>query len=68
MLSRDWSYYYNLLHEHYSQLEIDGYITEGEMEDCLDVIHDSTLGELQEECVKLELITVPSLSYADSYC
>jgi len=63
MLSQSWSYYYNLLHNYYSQLEINGYISEGEMEDCLDIIHDSTVGELQEDCVKLELIFVPSLSY-----
>ena len=64
MINQDWSYYYNLLHNYYSQLEIDGYITEGEMEDCLDIIHDSTQGELQEECAKLDLIIVPSLHYA----
>ena len=63
MLSLNWSYYYNLLHNYYSQLEISGYITEGEMEDCLDIIHDSTLGTLMEECAKLELIDVPALSH-----
>lgn len=63
MISYSWAHYYNLLHNYYSQLEIDGYITEVEMEDCLDIIHDSTPGGLQEECVKLELIEVPSLAY-----
>lgn len=62
MISQSWSYYYNLLHNYYSKLEIDGYITEGEMEDCLDILHESSVGELQEESVKLELVLVPSLS------
>jgi len=62
MISQDWSYYYNLLHNHYSQLEIEEYITEDEMEDCVLVILESTLGELQEECIKLELIDIPFLS------
>jgi len=59
MINQSWSYYYNKLHNYYSNLEIEGYITEEEMEDSLDTVHDSTLGMLTEECAKLGLANIP---------
>jgi len=59
MINQDWSYYYNILHDYYSNLEIEGFITEYEMEDCLEVIHDSSLGQLTEECATLGLVNIP---------
>ena len=61
MINQNWSYYYNVLHDYYSNLEIEGYITELEMEDCLDNIHDSTLGQITEECALLGLVNLPFL-------
>ena len=62
MINHNWSYYYNLLKKYYSQLKKNGLIQENEMTEILKVIHNSTLGELIEECANLELIKIPSLS------
>jgi len=62
MISQDWSHYYNLLHNYFSDLEIEGHITEGEMEDCIELVHDSTLGELIEECARLGLASIPFIA------
>ena len=61
----DWSYLYNVLHDYYSSLELEKHITEIEMEDCLDIIHEATLGELQERCVRLDLVSIPTINFME---
>jgi len=59
MISQDWSFYYNLLHEYFSDLEKEGYITKGEKDDCIDLVYYSSLAELIEECARLGLASIP---------
>ena len=59
MVNQDWFFYYSLLKKYYIELAVDGYISEEELEDCLELMHTCTLGEIQEECSKLGLADVP---------
>lgn len=61
MINQDWFFYYNLLKKYYVELTEDGYISDEELEDCLEFMHSCTLGELQEECSNLGLADVPFL-------
>lgn len=61
MINQDWFFYYNILKKYYIELSVDGYISEDELGDCLELMHSCTQGEMQEECSKLGLVNVPFL-------
>lgn len=50
-----WSHLYNKLYEYYNNLCVDEFISEEEMENCIDEIEGETSFALWERCLELEV-------------